>query len=103
MNPVHNSQETEFILRRIFEDFPGWVIGFPILFALVVLLLVVLFRQERRGAALVWGLAIVGVFALVYLPLAYLFKPVFSWWVVLVPLLGVALFYVGMMYVKDAQ
>ena len=41
--------------------------------------------------------------ALAYLPLALVFKPYFSWWVILVPLLLVALVYVVLMYLKDAQ
>lgn len=49
------------------------------------------------------GLAFVTGLTLVYLPLAILFKPAFTWWVVLVPLLVAALFYVVLMYLRDAQ
>ena len=69
----------------------------------ILLLFLVQFVWTVIQARLWWGLLIVGGGAAMYLPLAYWFKPVFSWWVVLVPVLGVALFYVGMMYVKDAK
>ena len=44
-----------------------------------------------------------GIAALIYLPLALIFRPIASWLVILVPVMAVALFYVGMMYIKDAR
>jgi hypothetical protein len=103
MDPKEHLQTSEFIWRRLLDDTPAWVVGVPVAFALAVLLLVVFFRRERRAAGLIVALAAVGILSAVYVPLALLFRPIFSWMVVLAPMLGIALFYVGMMYFKDAR
>lgn len=54
-------------------------------------------------ARMAWPIVIVLLLGAGYVPLALLFKPAFSWWVVLAPMLLVAMFYVALMYVKDAQ
>lgn len=45
----------------------------------------------------------VAMISTVYLIFAWLFRPQFGWWVVLVPVLFVALVYVAMMYRQDSQ
>jgi hypothetical protein len=172
------TQESEFIMRRLNEGVPSWGLLFPALFALVVLFVVLFFRQpltvgdllkrahvSRMAAGLlglVWfiglvgliglralfslvlrnqtldpglflGLAapiiafpvLLGVFIAIMLCIVYprylipvglvvggcvaymvggsLFLPYFGWWVVLVPVLGLALFYVVLMYFRDAH
>src|SRR5207248_473332 len=73
----------------------------PVLFALGIVLLIALFRRERRGQTLLWGSLIVAAFALPYcLVFTQVFKP--NAIVLLVPFLVVGLFYVGMMYYRDA-
>lgn len=104
MNPETTvTQEQEFVLRRTAESFPDWVIGVPVVFAFLVLLLVALFRRERGWAGLLWGFVGVAVGSAAYVALALVLKPQFSWFVVLVPILLVALVYAGFMYYKDAQ
>lgn len=96
-------QDAEFLLRRTAESFSDAVIFLPVLMAFVVLGLIVLFRRENRFAGMLIPFVVVTVLSIAYVPLAFVLKPYFSWWVVLVPTLLVALFYVGLMYVKDAQ
>src|SRR6267154_4966727 len=103
MDPKEHLENSEFLWRRLLDDAPAWAVAVPVAFALLVLLLVVLFRRENRAAGLIVALIVVGVLSAVYVPLALLFRPMFSWMVVLVPMLGIALFYVGMMYLKDAR
>ena len=103
MNPTAPKQEIEFLWRRLTEEFQSWVVGIPVFFALGVVLLLALFRTERRWSLLGIHLAVVAAIAAVYVPLALFFKPMLSWWVVLLPMLLVGLFYVGLMYLKDAQ
>ncbi len=95
--------KNEFVLRRLTENCPDWTIGIPVAFAYAVLLLIVLFRSERRWAGMLWPFVAVTVAAPFYAWLALLFKPLLSWLVVIGPLLTVALFYVGAMYLKDAR
>lgn len=95
--------DVDFLLRRTSESFPDVVIGVPVLFAFAVLGLVVLLRRENRFAGMLVPFGVVAVLSLIYVPLALVFKPYFSWWVILVPLLLVALVYVVLMYLKDAQ
>ncbi|MCI0378879.1 MAG: VWA domain-containing protein [Gemmataceae bacterium] len=103
MKDENLTQTTEFLWRRLSESFSDLVIGLPVLFAFAVLGLMILFRRENRFAGMLLPFVIVTVGSAIYVPLAILFKPVFSWWVVLVPVLLVALFYVCLMYVKDAR
>ncbi len=93
----------DFLLRRTSESFSDLVIGVPVLFAFGVLGLIMLLRREHRFAGMLAPLVVVTVLSLAYVPLALIFKPYFSWWVILVPLLLVALVYVVLMYLKDAQ
>src|SRR4029453_5911712 len=102
-NIAKPGQETEFLLRRLSEDFQGWVVAVPVLFALGVVLLLALFRTERRWSLLLIHLAVVAVAAAVYVPPALFFKPQLFWFFVLIPLLLGGLIYVGLMYFKDAQ
>jgi len=104
MNPETKiTQENDFVFRRIVEAFPDWVVGVPVAFAFLVLLLIVFFRRENRWSGMLWAFIGVGLGSAAYLALAIFLKPVFSWFVVLVPVLLVALVYVGFMYYKDAQ
>ncbi len=97
------TQDAEFLLRRTTETFSDLVVGLPVLFAFFVLGLMVLFKRENRFVGMLIPFVVVTVLSLIYVPLALMFKPYFSWWVVLVPLLAVALLYVALMYVRDAQ
>jgi len=97
------AQKSELIWRRFLETPPGWVIALPVVFALLTVLLMWLFRRERGVRGIVVPLVVVGIFSAVYLALAPMLLPFASWGVVLVPMLAVALFYVGMMYVKDSR
>jgi hypothetical protein len=96
-------ENSEFIWRRLLDDTPAWAVAVPVAFALLVLILVVLFRREQRTTGLIIALLVVAVLSAIYVPLALLFRPMFSWMVVLVPVLAIALFYVGLMYLKDAR
>ena len=82
---------------------PDLALSVPVLFALAVIGLIVFFRPSHKLIAAAVGLAIVGVASLLYLPLAFILRPFFSWMVILIPLMTIALFYVGMMYLKDAK
>jgi hypothetical protein len=95
--------DMEFLLRRTSEPFSDLVIGIPVLFAFGVLGLIVLLRREHRFAGMLLPFIVVTVLSVVYVPLALTFKPYFSWWVILVPLLLAALVYVVLMYLRDAQ
>lgn len=95
--------KSEFIWRRLLETPPNWVIALPVIFALLTVLLLGLFRRERGFKGVVAPLLVVVVLSGVYLGLAPILLPVLSWGVVLIPMLAVALVYVGLMYVKDAR
>jgi hypothetical protein len=106
MNPETTTKitsDSEFLFRRLLDPPPSWAIALPVLFAFGVLGLIVLFRRENRWAGMLVAGAVVGAVSIAYVGLALLFVNVFSWWVILVPMLGVALMYVGLMYVKDAH
>src|ERR1017187_773770 len=104
MNPdLKPNESTEFLWRRLSEDCPIWAVFVPVLFALAVVGLIVYFRPERKLLAAIIGLSIVGVISVLYLPLAFILRPFFSWMVILIPVMTVAFFYVGMMYLKDAK
>src|SRR5437868_6308782 len=98
-------ESSEFVLRRLLEETPALAIGVPVAFALFVLLLVVWLRREHRTVGLIVALIAVAVLSAIYVPLALLLRPIpgFGWNVVMVPMLAIALFYVGMMYLKDAR
>lgn len=103
MDPAKTTQNAEFLWRRLLEECPTEAVLAPVVFALAILGLVVLFKQERKATTLIIGLVVIGILSAIYLPLALLLKPIFNWIVVLVPVLGIALFYVGMMYIRDAR
>ncbi len=96
-------QAVELVWKRLLEEIPSWVIFTPIAFALLIALLVALFRPERKLASFLWALVPIGIGTLVYLPFAYLLMPTLKWIVIMVPILGIAFFYVGMMYLRDAR
>lgn len=168
--------DSELIFRRLLETPSGWALFFPVGLALLVLLLVLFFRQPESAGALLrraglpggllrwlnrlWGLSsalllglggwylyqgqeipaagwlwgglalaswpllaglllavmlfvtqpralvalgMVLALGLLYLALGTLFLPVFGWYLLLVPVLLVALAYVVLMYARDAQ
>ncbi|MCI0681279.1 MAG: VWA domain-containing protein [Gemmataceae bacterium] len=96
-------QKSEFLWRRLLETPPGWVILLPVAFALLTVLMMWLFRRERGFKGVLAPLIVVGVFSAVYLALAPMLLPFASWWVVLAPMLAVALVYVGLMYISDSR
>src|SRR5262249_43854722 len=93
----------DFLLRRLSESFSNLIVLVPVLFAYGVLGLVVLLRREDRFAGMLVPFIVVTVLSVGYVPLALVLKPYFSWWVVLVPIGGIALIYVVLMYLKDSQ
>lgn len=103
MDPIR--KESEFLWRRLMETPPSWVIALPVGFALLTVLLMWLFRRDRGIKGVAVPLVIVGVLSAVYLAIAPMLLPLpgVGWWVVLVPMLAVALVYVGLMYVKDSR
>src|ERR1051325_480075 len=105
MNPDKQEQAevVEFVCRGLREPCPEWAIGVPVLFAFLVVALIVLFKPERKLLTAIVGGAAVGLISIVYLPLAYFLVKAFSWMGILLPVVGVALFYVGMMYIRDAR
>jgi hypothetical protein len=96
-------QEYEFVLRRTQEPMPLLALLLPVVFAYVVVLLIALFRPERRGTWLLWSLPIVTVCSAAYLVFGLVFHEVFSWYLVLIPVVAIGLFYVALMYLQDAQ
>src|SRR5207249_3701085 len=98
-------QKSEFLWRRLAEAPPGWVVALPVAFALFTVFLMWLFRRDRGIKGILVPLIVVVVFSGVYLALAPILMayPEVGWWVVLVPMLAVALTYVGLMYLKDAR
>ena len=96
-------QKSEFIWRRFLETPPNWVIALPVIFALLTVLLMWLFRRERGFKAVLAPLIVVVLLSAIYLAMAPMLLPILSWGVVLVPMLAVALVYVGLMYLKDAR
>jgi hypothetical protein len=96
-------ENEEFLWRRLLEEPPIWAAAVPIAFALATLLLVVMFRREGKLQALLVSLAVIFVLGAIYVPLALALRIMFSWMIVLVPMLAIALFYAGMMYIRDAR
>ncbi|MFO0969664.1 MAG: vWA domain-containing protein [Gemmataceae bacterium] len=103
MDKVEIAKAPELLWRRSFEPMADWVIFVPLLFALGVVALLFLYRKENRGLFLMIAGGALAVFAAVYLPLAFMLKERFTWIVVVVPTVAIALVYVGFMYVKDAR
>ena len=93
----------QFVWRRTLDEPPMFVVAVPSLFALMTLLLIVWLRREGRMQALLVALVVITVLSVVYVPLALALRIMFSWMVVLVPMLAIALFYAGMMYIRDAR
>jgi len=55
-------EQTEFFLfRRTQEACPNWVIVLPVAFAFAVVLLIVLFKRERRVPTFLWSSEVIGV------------------------------------------
>ncbi len=73
------------------------LIGYPVLLAILTLVILV-----SRKPALLIPIFIVGLLCAAYLLISLAF-PGRSWWVILGPVLAVALFYVGMMYWQDMK
>ena len=105
MNPenLNPNESTVFMWRRLSEECPQWAVLVPVLFALAVVGLIVYFRPAHKLIAAVIGLSIVGVMSCLYLPLALILRPFASWYVILLPVMAIAFFYVVMMYIKDAK
>lgn len=100
MQPEENEQ---FVWRRLLDEPPMLAAVVPSLFALLTLLVIVWLRREGRLQAFLVALAVITVLTVVYVPLALALRIMFSWMVVLVPMLAIALFYTGMMYIRDAR
>jgi hypothetical protein len=71
---------------------------FPLLLGLFITTMVVLSNPRTFLAV-----GVVATISLAYVVAGYFFLPVFGWYVVLVPVLAVALLYVVLMYFRDAQ
>lgn len=104
MEPQVLAQQPEFLWRRFIDTPTPWSLALPVGFAYLVLLLIVLFRKQNRFRGLAVPFVLVSIASAVYV-IAGLrgFLNLFSWWYLLAPTLGVALFYVGLMYVKDSR
>src|SRR5438270_12914063 len=96
-------ESEQFVWRRMLDEPPVLVAAVPSLFALCTLLLIVWLRREGRMQALLVALVVITVLTVVYVPLALALRIMFSWMIVLVPMLAIALFYAGMMYIRDAR
>ncbi|MBI1831552.1 MAG: hypothetical protein HYR84_08895 [Planctomycetes bacterium] len=107
MDKMHPQDATEFMFRRLSEDCSPWAIGVPVLFAFLVVALITFFKEERKLLTAAIGGGIVGVISLIYLVAAYflsIHRVIISpWLVILIPVMGVALFYVSLMYLRDSR
>jgi hypothetical protein len=105
MNPDSKMlQDSVFLFRRTQDaDFSNWVIALPVAFAVLVAVIVTVFRHEGKRRMFLWSALVVGTGSAVYVPLAFVLKPLFSWWVILVPCLALGLAYVALMYRRDSQ
>jgi hypothetical protein len=83
----------------------GWSEPLPLQVAPYMLLFMVQCVLSAVRANTWIGLLVILGLSILYLPFAFLLKPepLFAWWVILVPMLSIALFYVAMMYVNDAK
>jgi hypothetical protein len=90
--------------QAFFENQPDWNLWVPVTFAAGFLYLLALFVWDpalRRSAV---SLVVVSAIGVVYaLAGIKLFLGIFSWWYLLVPVVGIALVYVGLMYRKDSR
>lgn len=104
MEPQAVAQQPEFVWRRLLETPPTWSLGLPVAFALMIVVLLAMFRRDHKLRGMITPLIVIGIVSAVYV-LAGLrgFLGLFSWWYLLAPTLAVALFYVGMMYLKDSR
>src|SRR5205085_12222901 len=68
-------------------------------FLKLAVVLVFLVRQNRDLIAA----PLMGALSLVYVAVGLLLKPTLSWWIVLAPVLLVALVYVALMYIRDSK
>jgi hypothetical protein len=103
MPAIWQDKDVAFQYKRLFEETPIWAVAAPVLFAFMTVGLIVYFRPERKMVAAAVGCIVVGIVSAFYLPLALILRPFFSWMVILLPVMSVALFYVGMMYINDAK
>jgi hypothetical protein len=97
------AESEQFVWRRLLDEPPMLAAAVPSVFALLTLLLIVWLRREGRLQALLVALVVITVLSVVYVPLALALRIMFSWMIVLVPMLAIALFYAGMMYIRDAR
>jgi hypothetical protein len=99
------AQQTEstFVLRRQIEAMPWPALAFPMLFGLGVLFLIVLFRRKKRFKTFAVWAPIIVVAGALYAAVGASLIGLLSWWLVLIPTMAIAFFYVGMMYIKDAH
>jgi len=109
MENLHPQDTSEFLFRRLTEDCSHWAILIPVLFAFLVVGLVTFFKDENKLATALIGGGIVGALSLIYLIAAFFVsfysKPaiISPWLIILVPVMGVALFYVSLMYIRDSR
>src|SRR5437867_1792398 len=104
MDPQAIAQQPEFVWRRFLEMPPMWSLALPVAFALGVIALLALFRREQRLRGMAVPLVVVGIVSAVYVFAGVRgFLNLFSWWYLLMPTFVIALFYVAMMYFKDAR
>src|SRR5438132_12239127 len=104
MDPQVALQQPEFVWRRFLETPPAWALALPVGFALAVIVLLAMFRRERRLRDMAVPLLVVGVASAIYVFAgARGFLNLFSWWYLLIPTFAIALVYVALMYVKDAR
>jgi hypothetical protein len=104
MNPETTPlRESTFVLRRLSEEMDWPALVFPVLFALAVAAIVLLYR--KRQELVFAGVALLGVVmaCAAYFTVAFLLRELFSWWLVLVPTLLVAAVYICLMYYRDAH
>ena len=102
---IWQDADKAFVWKRLLEESSFFAYLAPVGFAFGVVGLIVWFREERKLLAAIVGLVVVGTVSFVYLIGALLLRviPNVSWLVVLMPVMAVALFYVGMMYLRDAK
>ncbi len=103
LGKLPTDENQQFVWRRLLDEPPMLAAAVPSVFAFLALLLIVWLRREGRLQAFLVALAVITVLTVVYVPLALALRIMFSWMIVLVPMLAIALFYAGMMYIRDAR
>lgn len=98
------------MMHSVWAFFIGWITSgwkepLPLTmtpYVLLFLIQCVLSSVKGRTAI---GLIVIAVVSAIYIPFAIKLQtyPYLAWWVILVPVLTVALFYVAMMYIRDAK